>query len=162
MFRFERLSRFTMTARIKRTSIRMIWSSSSTRHSRSSFGDISGKVRSDDTTDLDNADEVLFETFNFFGMSLSHLEDEVGCQKAPLEDFQQIIIAHGWTLIRAPWLSWLQRPTVIPLASEGREFEPHWGSLFLSLFLFRFYLFQSCLLNSIFLSCSANSMNATD
>ena len=25
----------------------------------------------------------------------------------------------------APWLSWLQRPTV--MASEGREFEPHWG-----------------------------------
>jgi hypothetical protein len=29
----------------------------------------------------------------------------------------------------APWLSWLQRPTVKYYgASEGREFEPHWGS----------------------------------
>ena len=28
----------------------------------------------------------------------------------------------------APWLSWLQRPTVTYGTSEGREFEPHWGS----------------------------------
>ena len=35
----------------------------------------------------------------------------------------------------APWLSWLQRPTVIPhqcsrSLSQGREFEPHRGSCF--------------------------------
>ena len=29
----------------------------------------------------------------------------------------------------APWLSWLQRPTVSSKQSEGREFEPHWGSV---------------------------------
>ena len=34
-------------------------------------------------------------------------------------------------LICAPWLSWLQRPTVTNWQSEGREFEPHWGSIFL-------------------------------
>ena len=41
------------------------------------------------------------------------------------------------SLIHAPWLSWLQRPTVIlyqESQSEGREFEPHWGSLFLRIF----------------------------
>ena len=41
------------------------------------------------------------------------------------------------SLIHAPWLSWLQRPTVIlyqESLSEGREFEPHWGSLFLRIF----------------------------
>ena len=41
--------------------------------------------------------------------------------------------------VNAPWLSWLQRPTVTVLRkcesaseyreSEGREFEPHWGSV---------------------------------
>jgi hypothetical protein len=37
----------------------------------------------------------------------------------------------------APWLSWLQRPTVKYYgASEGREFEPHWGSGERRLFLF--------------------------
>ena len=35
----------------------------------------------------------------------------------------------------APWLSWLQRPTVTPMTSEGREFEPHWGSSFFFVFL---------------------------
>ena len=31
----------------------------------------------------------------------------------------------------APWLSWLQRPTVKRIVqSEGREFEPHWGRVF--------------------------------
>ena len=36
----------------------------------------------------------------------------------------------------APWLSWLQRPTVRLRnhpQSEGREFEPHWGRAFLYL-----------------------------
>jgi hypothetical protein len=37
--------------------------------------------------------------------------------------------------MHAPWLSWLQRPTVkyelfFTWSSEGREFEPHWGSYF--------------------------------
>ena len=36
---------------------------------------------------------------------------------------------HHWHY--APWLSWLQRPTVKrTVQSEGREFEPHWGRVF--------------------------------
>ena len=50
----------------------MIWSSNSTRHSRPSFCEMSGKVRSDDTADADLDDwEVLLETLDFFGMSFT-------------------------------------------------------------------------------------------
>ena len=47
----------------------------------------------------------------------------------------------------APWLSWLQRPTVsfasASKQSEGREFEPHWGSsVYEFLFLFSFFFFK--------------------
>ena len=42
------------------------------------------------------------------------------------------ILTHTNVLISAPWLSWLQRPTVTIKQSEGREFEPHGGSILLS------------------------------
>jgi hypothetical protein len=51
-----------------------------------------------------------------------------------------IVTCGGWDFMttrrkRAPWLSWLQRPTVTVwyATSEGREFETHWGSHFCSL-----------------------------
>ena len=47
---------------------------------------------------------------------------------------QYCIEISWWTtakvFLHAPWLSWLQRPTVTHHTSEGREFEPHWGSHF--------------------------------
>ena len=51
------------------------------------------------------------------------------------------MISYELCKICAPWLSWLQRPTVTSRQSEGREFEPHRGSsiLFCNFLSFRFH-----------------------
>ncbi len=51
-----------------------------------------------------------------------------GVNTATLTGDIHLISIISYVRIYAPWLSWSQRPTVTIKQSEGREFEPHWGS----------------------------------